>query len=195
MILLQQAVFSVAEPLLNKALSFDALAPKKLTALENKTFAIVLEDLKLKLSMTALNGYVRLSSNIENPDTLVQTRSENLRDLSDAAQLTSLIKQDKLILEGDLHIAQKYSELFLDNDIDWQEMLSKVVGDAAAYRITQIANAIAQNIRRKVQDMDYTVASGLTDELKVVPDSAEVSSFNHQVDVVSAKVEKLQRNY
>lgn len=191
MILLQQAVFSIAEPLLNKTLSFDALAPRKLAQLENKTFAVVLEDIKLKLSLTTANGYVRLSSNIENPDTLVQTRSEFLKDLSDAAQLTSLIKQDKLVLEGDLNIAQKYSDLFLDNDIDWQEMLSKIVGDGAAYRISQFATAFSQNVKRKLQDMDYTVATGLTDELKVVPDSIEVSNFNNEVDKLSAQVEKL----
>ncbi len=189
--LMQQALFSIAEPLLNGALKYDALAANKLNRLENKHFAIALDDIGLNLSMSTFAGYVRLSSNLEQSDCMVKTQSKYLKDLSDASQLTALIKQDKLVLEGDLHVAQQYSDVFLNNDIDWQEILSKFVGDANAHRIDQFMRALAAGIQRKSQDMNYTVATGLTDELKVTPDSQEVAHFVQQVDRVAAQTEKL----
>ncbi|GHB78726.1 SCP2 domain-containing protein [Psychrosphaera saromensis] len=191
MILLQQLAHSFIEPSINKLLSFDDKASQKLAKLENKSLSVCLTDLSLNIKLQVLNNKVLLSSNIDGYDCLVTTSSQYLRSLSDASQLTKLIKQDNLELDGDLAIAQSFSELLINNDIDWQELLSSYFGDAMAHKIATGIKALASNIKIKSKDMDYTLSTAMTEELKLTPHFNEVNLFIDQVDVLSAKTDKL----
>lgn len=191
MILLQQLAHSFIEPSINKLLSFDDKASQKLAKLEKKSLSVCLTDLSLNIKLQVLNNKVLLSSNIDGYDCLVTTSSQYLRSLSDASQLTKLIKQDNLELDGDLAIAQSFSELLINNDIDWQELLSSYFGDAMAHKIATGIKALASNIKIKSKDMDYTLSTAMTDELKLTPHFNEVNLFIDQVDVLSAKTDKL----
>lgn len=193
--MLMSAFFLLVEPALNQALFYDDQAAKKLAKLENKKFSIVLTDLNITLAFLVIAGQVKLMTNTELSDCLVKTKLDRIKSLSDASVLTQLIKQDELELEGDLHIAQAYSNLFLENDIDWQEWLSKYVGDALAYKIANGIKQLNLLIQRKSADLDYTVSSLLVDELRVSPDQLEVSSFVNDVAQLSAKTERLMAEF
>ena len=191
MILLQQLAHSFIEPLINNLLKDDASAKEKLNKLNGKSFAVQLTNLSIQLKLSVNNHKLMLSNNIESADCKVVTTSDQLKQLSDASQLTKLIKQDKLELEGDLAIAQAFSGLLMDNDINWQNALAKYVGDGMAYRIVEKAENLATLFRNKSTDANYTMSSLLTDELKVAPTEQEVSLFSNQVDALSAQVDRL----
>lgn len=192
MILLQQAAHLLIEPAINQLLAYDNTSSKKLAKLEGKGFGICLTDLNVEIQLRVLQQKLILSSNLEGCDCLVKAKVSQLQSLSDASQITKMIKSDDLELEGDLQIAQGFSNLLMDNEIDWQEILSKYLGDAMAHRVYRTANNLQTLIKRKLIDADYTVASGLTDELRVVPDAVEVEHFIQEVDDLTGNVEKLQ---
>lgn len=191
MILLQQLAHSFIEPSINKLLDFDSQSIPKLTKLEGKNLSVRLTDLSLSIKLQVLNSRVLLSSNIDGYDCLVTTSSQYLRSLSDASQLTKLIKQDNLELDGDLAIAQSFSELLINNNIDWQELLSSYFGDAAAHKIAIAIKSLAENIKIKSKDMNYTMSTVITEELKLTPHYNEVDIFIEQVDSLAAKTDKL----
>ena len=137
MILLQQLAHSFLEPLINNLLKDDASAEEKLNKLNGKSFSVQLTNLSIQLKLSVNEQKLYLSSNIEGADCKVVTTTDQLKQLSDASQLTKLIKEDKLELEGDLAIAQAFSGLLMDNDINWQNALAKYVGDGMAYRIME----------------------------------------------------------
>lgn len=191
MILLQQLAHSFLEPLINKLLKEDASATEKLNKLNGKSFSVQLTNLSIQLKLSVNEGKLYLSNNTEGSDCKVVTTTEQLKQLSDASQLTKLIKQDKLELEGDLAIAQAFSGLLMDNDINWQNALAKYVGDGMAYRIIEKAESLAKLFKNKTTDANYTVSSLMTDELKVAPTELEVANFSGQVDEIAAKVDRL----
>lgn len=191
MILLQQLAHSVIEPLLNSLLKDDASAQEKLNKLDNKSFAVQLTNLSIQLKLSVNNGNLSLSNNLEGADCTVITSTDQLKQLSDASQLTKLIRQEKLELEGDLAIAQGFSALLMDNNIDWQKALAKYVGDGMAYRIVEKVENLARLFHNKSTDANYTLSSLMTDELKVAPTAAEVADFSTQVDDISAQVDRL----
>jgi ubiquinone biosynthesis protein UbiJ len=51
--------------------------------------------------------------------------------------------------------------------------------------------ALVSNIKIKTKDMDYTLSTAITEELKLSPHYNEVSLFIDQVDTLSAKTDKL----
>lgn len=191
MILLQQLAHSFLEPLINNLLKDDASAKEKLTRLNGKSFSVQLINLSIQLKLSVINDKLLLSNNTEGADCKVVTSTEHLKQLSDASQLTKLIKEDKLELEGDLAIAQAFSSLLMDNDINWQNALAKYVGDGVAYRILAKAESLAQLFKNKSTDANYTLSTLMTDELKVAPTEQEVTNFSVQVDDLAAKVDRL----
>lgn len=191
MILLQQLAHSFLEPLINNLLKEDASAKEKLIKLNGKSFSVQLSNLSIQLKLSVINDKLLLSNNIEGADCKVVTSTEHLKQLSDASQLTKLIKEDKLELEGDLAIAQAFSALFIDNDINWQNALAKYVGDGMAHRILEKAESLARLFKNKSTDANYTLSSLMTDELKVAPTEQEVANFSKQVDELAAKVDRL----
>ena len=182
---------SVLEPEINKVLQYDPNANAKLAKLEQKSFAVVLTDLSIQIKLWVNQGVLTFSSNTEKPDCYVETSSQYLKQLSDASQLTKLIKNDQLMLEGDLAIAQAFSGLLLENDIDWQSLLSRYVGDGMAHRIVQSIHNLKRVLIAKQADLDYTIASALVDEIKVAPSQLEVDDYVVQVDKINARTEKL----
>lgn len=191
MILVQQALFSIAEPALNKALAHDHSAAYKLGSLEAKSLSVELTDINFSVNLSVNNGKLRLSSETSIRDCFVKTELSHIKKLSDATQITSLIKQDLLELEGELSVAQKFSALFIDNGIDWQEWCSSYLGDGLTHKLFSSGKKAVDTLKRKQVDLDYTLQTALTEELKVVPSSIEVELFSNQVDLVSARTEKL----
>ena len=191
MILLKTAVFALLEPSLNKALSYDHASVAKFDKLNNKSLSVELTDIRLQLNIRVQERKLYLSTNIEAFDCLVRTTLKEVRNLTDASVLTQLIKQDKLELDGDLAIAQGFSSLLVENRIDWQEFLSQYLGDALAHKVAYHFTKLVTLFKRKMVDLDYTLASGLTDELAVTPDSLELKRFSLQVDDISGQVDKL----
>ena len=179
------------EPALNKALSFDPDIETKLQKLDGKSFSLELTDIKLAMNLRVLNRKLLISTNTEGFDCLVRTSLDEVRNLSDASVLTKLIKQDKLELEGDLSVAQGFSGLIVENQIDWQEFLSKYLGDGLSHKVSSHLINFSNLIKRKSLDMDYTLASALTDELRVTPDKIEIEQFIQDVDKLTGGAEKL----
>jgi ubiquinone biosynthesis accessory factor UbiJ len=189
--MLLQAGLSVAEPMINKALRYDFDAATKLAMLEGKSLSVELTDLRQALNISVLHGKVRLSSNIEIRDCYVKTELSQLQNLSDASQITSLIKADLLDLEGNLSVAQQFSSLFMENQIDWQEWTSEYFGDAVTHKLFSHGHQLRKKLKKKRSDLDYIVHSLLTDELNLVPSSIEQALYADEVDLVSARTEKL----
>lgn len=191
MILGQQLIHSLIEPIANKLLAQDTSAQKKLVKLENKAFAVKLTNLSIQVKLSVIQQKLRFSTNLEEADCTIITTSEQLKQLSDASVLTKLIREDKLSLEGDLAIAQAFSSLLLDNNIDWQQTLSQYVGDGMAYRILSTAKGLKTFTQQKSTDLTYTTSSLLTDEINVAVTEQQVLEFSNQVDQLSASTERL----
>lgn len=191
MLLLQQAVLSIAQPMLNQALVYDGSAKHKLKRLQNKTLAVELTDFSLFVTLKVFDQKVFVSSQLEDADCTIKTTVNGLQKLSDAAQITALIKNDELELDGDLHVAQSFSALFMDNDIDWQEWLSEYLGDAAAHKLGRLVSKQHTYLNRKKRDLEYTLHSALIDELRLTPDQSEVTAFSQKVDRLNAQSERL----
>ena len=191
MILGQQLIHSLIEPIANKLLAKDASAQNKLVKLEDKSFAVQLTNLSIQVKLSVIQQTLRFSTNLEGADCTIITTSDQLKQLSDASLLTKLIREDKLSLEGDLAIAQAFSSLLMENNIDWQQVLSQYVGDGMAHRILSTAKGIQVFAQQKSTDLTYTTSSLLTDEINVAVTEQQVAEFSNQVDQLSASTERL----
>jgi len=191
--LLPQLFCLIAEPLLNRLIRLDPAAQARLQGLQGRQLAVVLTDLKIRLVLTAQPNGIWLNQHQEAVDCVVSTRLDSLQQLQDPSQLTRLIREQALDIDGDLQQLQKFSQFFQQLQPDWAEHLSGYVGDAAAHRIASQLTQLLQLLQLKLQSAEQQLAALALEELRLSPVGAELAQFSTDVSQLQARTEQLAR--
>ena len=117
-----QLFCEVLEQGLNKLLALDPDSQTALQKLKGKRLIIALQELPFEILVVGSQqiDVLCLTSEeeqtdekiVEGADCYLKTSLWCLPELKDTSQLTQLIKQDKLVLDGDIQVAQAFSQLF-----------------------------------------------------------------------------------
>jgi ubiquinone biosynthesis protein UbiJ len=94
-------------------------------------------------------------------------------------------------ISGDLAAAQQVQNLLGRVDIDWDEMLSRLVGDTAAHRLGRAANAGGTWLRRTVDTFRMNVSEYARHEVELVPERDQVDGFNADIDRLRDDADRL----
>jgi ubiquinone biosynthesis protein UbiJ len=134
-------------------------------ALNGKSVRFSLQDLPLNIDFVFTNNRAYVLSNSEkNIDVNISLKSIVFVALIRGEELSELLKQDKIIVNGDIKTAQTVADLLNDADIDLEEELSKFTGDIVANKAGNIVNKIKSSTSSIKNPMDI-VRDGLIDLL------------------------------
>lgn len=188
-----QLLLSLAEKALADIIAMDQEAKPRLKRLAGKQFAFQLQELKLRVVLTATDSTILLNQHQEPVDCAIQTDLVSLKRLRDPNQLTQLIKQDAVQIEGDLQVAQQFSGFFQQLQPDWSGKLASYVGDGMAHKVEVSLKQMTRVIASKAQQLDQLSTELLQDELQLTPHPLEVEQFSVDVSRLQAKVDRLQQ--
>lgn len=111
----------------------------------------------------------------------------------DAANLRNQIE-----LSGDIELAQKFSQILQQRHVDWEEPLSKFIGDIAAHKVGNFVRGVKQWGQQTTQHLQENLSNYLTEELGMLPPREEIEDFfsdlyqlRHDVDRFQAKLDLL----
>ena len=111
-----------------------------LSALNGKKLHFALEDLPLNINFICTNDRIFVTTNTNaDADVDIKLKSNVFLALFQGEDLTELLRQDKIIIHGDVKTAQLLVDLFQQIDIDFEEVLSKYTGDIVAHQIGKLA--------------------------------------------------------
>lgn len=183
----------IAEKVLNPIIGMDPDAQTRLNRLQGKQFAVRLRGIPLRLVFTAQQNGIWLNSHDEPVDCSITADLSALQQLADHSQLTRLIREDKLQIDGDLQTLQQFSQFFQQLNPDWQERLSVYLGDAAAHKAASAIQLLQRRVRQYLLQTEQSCRELAQDELRLTPVAAEVQQFSQDVSTVAARTELLQR--
>lgn len=192
-LLLPGLLCTVGEKVLNPLIRMDPDAQARLNRLQGKQFAVRIRGIPLRLVFTAQQNGVWLNSHEEPVDCTISAEISALRQLSDPSQLTRLIRDDKLQIDGDLQTLQQFSQFFQQLNPDWQEHLSVYLGDAGAHKAAVGIQLLQQRVQQYLQHTDHNLRELVQDELRLTPVAAEVQQFSRDVSAMAARTDLLQR--
>jgi ubiquinone biosynthesis protein UbiJ len=95
-------------------------------------------------------------------------------------------------IRGDAEIANLYRELFVLAQPDWEEELSRIVGDLPARRLARIAGQAIAWARKARATTGENIAEYLQEETRDLVGSAEVDEFLQGVDAVREAADRAQ---
>jgi ubiquinone biosynthesis protein UbiJ len=111
-----------------------------LRALNGKTIYFVLEDLPLMVNFVCTNDRIFVTTDTNtSADVDIKLKSSVFLALFQGENLTELLRQDKIIIHGDVKTAQLLVDLLQQIDIDLEELLSKYTGDIIAHQLGKLS--------------------------------------------------------
>ncbi len=122
-------------------------------------------------------------------DVVVKLSVTALEDLKDSAKTTSLIKQDKLEVEGDIQLLQQFAQLLTEMEIDWEDELSRYLGDVLAHKLCYGVGQIKRLAGQQLCRIQRNVAEVITEEYRLAPGPLEVAYFCDQVSELEQRVD------
>lgn len=191
--LLPQLLCATAENVSRKLIALDPTCQPALQRLQGKQLAVTLRDLNLTFVLSASPDALLFNQHNEATDCQICADISTLKQLRDPSQLTRLIKSDALQIDGDLHVAQLFSQFVQQLNPDWQQALSRYVGDALAYKISSTLAQLQQYIKLKSAQLAQVQLELAQDELMLAPSRLETDQFHQELNALQARVELLRR--
>lgn len=200
----QQALCSALELIINKALTLNS-KEVSLGSLELKTFTVLLDELDFPLSFhcsyaqqslaTDLKpkAKVLIMSSIEQSDCTIKTSLSTLKELKETQQLTQLIKQDKLEIDGDIKVAQQFMQFAQSLHIDWLTELANHIGEVPTYKLSALAEKSLNKLNFAKTQIQADASEYIVHEQRLVVTNSELKRFYSQVSEVENNIVQLEQ--
>ena len=185
----------VLERTINALLQQDPNSTERLNQLAGKHLRFSFKELPFDINIAVHTDGLNLSSVDDGGelDCHVRTELGVLPELSDTANLTRLIKADKLDIDGDPMLAQQLVNLVKALDIDWEAKLAEKLGDGMAHRISALFKQSRERFQQQSEMRQRWLKGVLTEEKQVLPNRLEFELFKDDVQALRAQIERLQR--
>lgn len=99
---------------------------------------------------------------------------------------------DGIEIHGSAGVAQNFTRLLSEADIDWEEALAQRIGDFPARHLGRLARSAVGWSRGVMQTLTANVGEYLQEEARYLPSRAEVDAFLNEVDRLRNDCDRLQ---
>ena len=203
-------VLSAIETALNAWLKFDGESLEKCKTLEGKIIRLHITGLDLNLFFLPAVSGIQVMANY--PDSALTNDQNDTLDtqftttvdatihgspialmrLSSADNAGASMLESDVEIDGDMRVAEQFSAILKEVDIDWEELLSKLVGDVIAHQAGQVFRSGRDWFSETVEAMKLNASEYLSEESKVTPAVAELDYCMDQVDDLRMDVDRLE---
>ena len=161
--------------------------------LHGKVFRIQLSQLSWPIYLVFAKEIQVLSRYEGDVDVSLHADATTLYRVTEGANLTELIKQDKLSLEGDLNLLQSFSHYLRSIEFDFAEPLSRYLGDGPTHKLLSTglqAKTLAFEVLRKTRSHLGQLA---IEEYRLAPHRIELIHFRDQMDDLVADTRAIEQ--
>lgn len=183
---------AVIETSLNTLIQDDPDLVRRLARLKGQVIQVHLKEFDKRLTFVFSQQVDVLAHYEGTPDCTLSLNVSVLPELKDQSNITKLIKQDKLELDGDIQLAQSFSQLITQCKPDIEEWISRVTGDVVAHTLVQGVTQIGQFARTQLRHQQDYLAQVVTEEWRLAPPPLEVAHFCDQVDEVKSQAARVE---
>ncbi|WP_076539316.1 SCP2 domain-containing protein [Shewanella sp. UCD-KL21] len=171
----------------------------RLKQLHGKVFKIQLTQVNWPIYLIFAPQIQVMSAYEATVDVSITADVTTLYKVTEGANLTELIKQDKLILDGDINLLQSFSHYLKHIELDFAEPLSKYIGDAPTHMLLANSKQLASTLKQVVAKSWSHVGQLTTEEYRLAPHQIDFIHFRdnleqlvEQTTSIESKIAKLR---
>ncbi len=99
----------------------------------------------------------------------------------------------KINIEGDTHFASELAKVFANMRWDYEDDLSKIVGDVPANKIGEFGRKTAHTVKETTTNLTEMLSEYWQEEKPMIAKKRHVEEFNAQVDTLRADTARLEK--
>lgn len=180
------------ESALNRYLRLDPAIGARLAPLAGKVIALELRGLDLTLHMLPHGGGIHLLGDYAGvPDTVISGALFSLLRLGVGKGERGPLFEGAVEVRGDVETGQRFEAVLRDIDIDWEEQLSRLVGDVAAHQVGVMLRGVRDWGIRSADHLRRDIGDYLQEESAQLPRHEEVDEFTAAVDRLRGDADRL----
>ncbi len=180
------------ESAVNRYLALDPATLARLAPLSGKVVALELRGLNLTFYMAPNAGGLQLLGDYAGlPDTVISGAPFSLARLGIARGERGALFKGDVQVRGDVEAGQRFEAVLREIDIDWEEQLSRLVGDVAAHQMGVALRGMRAWGAQGLDNLGRDAADYLQEESSQLPSREEVSEFLAAVDGVRSDADRL----
>lgn len=194
--MLQQYIMWPIEKLCNQGMKCFPFMDEHLSVLEQKNITFVCDGLiKMKFFLRFENNYLKLM--VVDPGTSDLTIKGDIYHLiklltSSEKEQQILLTSGKVVITGDVAIAEHLKKMMAHMEIDWEEKLSHLIGDIAAHQVGNVFRGVSQWRKATVTATEQNITEYLQEEIRILPPREEIEDFFDDIDGIRNDIDRLE---
>lgn len=183
------------ETAINAWLKLDEEALPRFNKLDGKIICLHITGLDIHLYFIPATTGIEVLGNYPEDgivDATIHGSPMSLMRLSTAQNAGETLLKSDIEIEGDTRVAETFSAILREVDIDWEELLSKLVGDIFAHQTGQVVRSASDWFKESANAMQLNTGEYLSEETRMTPADSELAYYLDQVDDVRMDVDRLE---
>jgi len=186
------AALAAIEGSVNHYISLDPEGAERLAGLHGRVILIEVEGFGTRLYLIPGTKGIQLYGDYAGePDCVLRGTPMALARMGASSQKEDQLFSGEVQIEGDTHLAQALGDLMGGLDVDWEEQLSRLVGDGLARQVGDQIRSAGRWSRRTSDAFNSDLRDYLQEEARLLPSRYEIRAFLNDVDRVRDDVERL----
>jgi ubiquinone biosynthesis protein UbiJ len=187
------ALLAALETAINQYLQLDPEAVANLAHLQDRIIAIHLRDLDLTLYFIPTDKGLQLMGQYEGEaDATISGTSMAMLRMGLGGNKEKILFSGDVEIAGDTELGHRFKNILDKMDIDWEEHLSRIIGDVAAHQLGRVARSASQWMQKAFDTLTLDTSEYLQEELRMVSTNAEIEEFNREVDTLRTDVDRME---
>jgi ubiquinone biosynthesis protein UbiJ len=175
----------------NRVLRLDPDTLHRLGELQGRVVRLVFTDLQVELFLVPSAAGLRvLTRSPQSPDCTLRGRLPAFARLATGGQ-PGLFFSGELAIDGDVDLGHRMQHILARLEIDWEEPLSRVVGDVAAHALGSMVRGARAWQQRALNTLAEDLADYLQEERRALPSRYALDRYVREVDDLRADCERL----
>ncbi|MDX9988358.1 SCP2 sterol-binding domain-containing protein [Thiothrix unzii] len=168
-------------------------ARSRLQALQGKLICLHISNPDVQLYFLPTADQVRVTTRYAAaPDVTIHGSALGLMRLSASNDAGKAMLEHGIKIDGDMGLGNHFSQILREIDVDWEELLSRAVGDVVAHHLGQVVRNAQGWLGDSSHAMRLNTQEYLQEEARVVPADAEIRQYLDAVDTLRADTDRLE---
>lgn len=193
-------ICSALEKTLNQSLKLDPDTRQRLISLRGKVIQVSLTDLQQDFYLLPSETGVQVLGEYSGPiDTTICGTVLGLAKAACSGGSGTVLFDQGITIIGDIELGEKIRDILQKVDLDWEEYLSRYVGDSISHEITWRTKEVINFGRQTFQSLGNQILEFCQTEAKCLPSRTKVETFyqniahlRNDVDRAAARLDQLE---
>lgn len=190
--LINAAVLSTAESVVNRYIALDPAAVNKLSALAGKVLRVHCNLPSLTINMLVAQDRLVFShgETLDANTTVSGSLTALLSLLHDPEP--SRLREKGIVITGNTALLTALQDLLANLNVDWEYQLSKFIGDIPTQLVSEGATTARKFGKRASSSLTRDFDVYLHEEKNLFPEASQLQSFYKDIDAFRLRVDRLE---